>query len=370
MRSTLSAAFVFLAIALPAQVDLDQAARELTKTLERPEGTTIGPAQKAALDAFLARYQNVDLGPLGYAVALRRYLDRDVVGAATALDEFFAKHAAIDNDEHRKMAGRIYLGALAAAARAPEVDAAILCRRAEVASRLYGDHAIIARVVGPLLQSDKVDAAALRVSLLRGACGSGAETKDVDAFARALYEGAPPPPPRAVAKSDLVGQPAPAFTATDVVRKSGDGTPLSLSDLRGKVVVLDFFASWCPPCRAALPHLVELQSKHANTVQVVSLTRAYGYGMDFSAADATLPHGGKKVEKLARADEVGLYRGLARAFGVEHPIAFVDADTFAAYGVKSIPTLVVIDRAGRVSGVQVGGDAAGLDALLAAALKE
>lgn len=51
---------------------------------------------------------------------------------------------------------------------------------------------------------------------------------------------------------------APGFTVTDA-----DGQPLSLSDLRGRVVLLDFWATWCPPCRAEVPDLVETNRRFA-----------------------------------------------------------------------------------------------------------
>jgi peroxiredoxin/outer membrane lipoprotein-sorting protein len=57
---------------------------------------------------------------------------------------------------------------------------------------------------------------------------------------------------------DLIGKPAPDFTL-----ESADGQSVSLSDLKGKVVVLDFWATWCPPCVKSLPHLDQLYQQTA-----------------------------------------------------------------------------------------------------------
>ena len=60
-----------------------------------------------------------------------------------------------------------------------------------------------------------------------------------------------------IAKATAPGQIAPDFTLTSV-----DGSKVSLSDLRGKYVIIDVWASWCKPCRASIPHLKELYAKY------------------------------------------------------------------------------------------------------------
>lgn len=57
--------------------------------------------------------------------------------------------------------------------------------------------------------------------------------------------------------NSLKGSTAPGFTTLDI-----KGVPVSLSDFKGKVVLLDFWASWCPPCRMSIPHLKELYQQH------------------------------------------------------------------------------------------------------------
>ena len=64
----------------------------------------------------------------------------------------------------------------------------------------------------------------------------------------------------------LVGNPAPDFTVQDADRK------VSLHDLRGKVVVLNFWATWCPPCVEEMPSLVKMQSDLKDRVVVLAVS--------------------------------------------------------------------------------------------------
>jgi cytochrome c biogenesis protein CcmG, thiol:disulfide interchange protein DsbE len=65
---------------------------------------------------------------------------------------------------------------------------------------------------------------------------------------------------------DMVGKPAPDFTIQD------SNTRVSLRDLRGKVVVLNFWATWCPPCVEEMPSLIEMQKKMKDRVTVLAVS--------------------------------------------------------------------------------------------------
>ncbi len=130
--------------------------------------------------------------------------------------------------------------------------------------------------------------------------------------------------------SPLVGRPAPEFAA-EITAGEDAQDRVSLADLRGNVVVLDFWASWCQPCRTSIPIVGRVAAAH----------RAEGL--------VTL---GINVESdLPAARVVAAHRAL------EIPVPTLQDPNFqiqSAYGVSSLPTLVVIDRAGIVRRVHTG----------------
>ncbi len=120
------------------------------------------------------------------------------------------------------------------------------------------------------------------------------------------------------ADDGLVGKPAPGF-----VRKSLDGAPVDLGALRGKVVLLDFWATWCAPCQIEMPRFAEWQRQYgAQGLQVV------GISMD---------------------DDPELAHRLARKLGLNYPVAMGDEQLGHLYGgVLGLPLTYIIDRNGVV----------------------
>ena len=121
------------------------------------------------------------------------------------------------------------------------------------------------------------------------------------------------------------GQAAPAWELKDL-----DGKPVKLADFKGKVVLLNFWATWCPPCRAEIPDLVSLQQQYGPQGLVV-----IGVAMD---------EGG-----TARV------RPFVKKFGIEYPVVIGNQKIAEAYGgIEVVPTTFVIDRKGKVIAKQKG----------------
>jgi thiol-disulfide isomerase/thioredoxin len=112
--------------------------------------------------------------------------------------------------------------------------------------------------------------------------------------------------------------PAPDFKLTGL-----DGKPVTLAGSHGKVILLNFWATWCGPCRAEIPDLVELQNKYKDRLQILGLV------VDDDDADAIKEF----VEK----------------FSINYPVAIAsDAIRFQYGGIAALPTSFMLDAEGRI----------------------
>lgn len=120
-----------------------------------------------------------------------------------------------------------------------------------------------------------------------------------------------------------IGEKAPDFSLIDV-----NGKTVSLSEFSDKVVILDFFANWCPPCIREIPDFIELQ-------------KAYG-DKGFTMVGIALVRPGEAKEFAGR-------------MGINYPVLVDDGKASRIYGpVRSIPTTFVIDKSGRIFKIYIG----------------
>lgn len=127
-------------------------------------------------------------------------------------------------------------------------------------------------------------------------------------------------------KQAVEGGQAPDFSLNDL-----DGVEVSLSNLRGKIVLLEFWATWCPPCRESIPAMNELYKKY-NDKGLVLLGISVDKGQNI-------------------AEDI---RAFIREYSIKYPIAIDSKNVNTLYGVYSIPTLILIDKAGKVALKNIG----------------
>jgi len=122
------------------------------------------------------------------------------------------------------------------------------------------------------------------------------------------------------------GTKAPEFTINTV-----DGQKVSLSDFSGKPVILDFWATWCGPCRMEIPGFVELKKKYGDKIGII------GISLDRSQ---------KQVVKFKEA------------YKMNYPVAMATREIVEAYSkiykIMYIPTTFIIDKNGNIYDIYVG----------------
>ena len=137
--------------------------------------------------------------------------------------------------------------------------------------------------------------------------------------------GSGPDTVRAAVKPVSTRKVAPPFSLKDA-----DGKPLVLADYKGKVVLLNFWATWCGPCKIEIPWFIEFEKTYRDKGFAV-----IGVSMDDDGWAVVKPHMAKT--------------------GINYRMTIGDEQTAMKYGgVESLPTSYMIDREGRVAAVHIG----------------
>ncbi len=256
--------------------------------------------------------------------------------AGKVLDEMYR----VDDDDPAILASRIALSkdlAIALRDRGRMEDAAKRARKgyglADAANR---DEMLRSRLRETTLR-DQFTLAALHASIKQRL----GQRREADDFNRLVlkYDFTNQPSLRSFYESELtsarlIGGSAPELTAAQWL----DGRSIKLSELRGKVVLLDYWAMWCSPCIAAFPRLREFRTKfEGKGFEIIGVTRLYGRS--------------DKEEDLSRDLEMKSLHEYKRRHQLTYPIAVGKMDDVTneeSYSVTSLPTVILIDRRGNI----------------------
>lgn len=119
-----------------------------------------------------------------------------------------------------------------------------------------------------------------------------------------------------------------ASAAPDLNLRDMNGKTVQLSDFKGKVIILDFFATWCPPCKQEIPDFIELQKQYGSQGFVM-------IGVSLSRPEDVKP--------------------FAERLGVNYIILIADSYATNAYGpIRSIPTTYIIDKDFKIAKKYIG----------------
>jgi len=112
--------------------------------------------------------------------------------------------------------------------------------------------------------------------------------------------------------------------ASDFVLKDLNGNNVALSDYRGKVVLIEFWATWCPPCRATMPGIEKLHKAYKDRGLVILAISLDSGDWDF-------------------------VKSFLASYGITYTVLRGTDDVQSKYGVRAIPTTVILDKQGRIA---------------------
>jgi peroxiredoxin len=131
-------------------------------------------------------------------------------------------------------------------------------------------------------------------------------------------------------KSDSTENQQVKFEAPDFALKNLEGNEIRLSDLKGKIVFINFWATWCGPCRVEVPAFIELQKEYgAENLAILGISLDQG--------------------------DLSVVAEFAKSYNVNYEILYANAEVVNSYGgIRSIPTTFVVDRDGYLRDRLVG----------------
>jgi thiol-disulfide isomerase/thioredoxin len=148
---------------------------------------------------------------------------------------------------------------------------------------------------------------------------------------------------------------ATGMKAVELKKKDMNGNPVSIESLRGKLVLLDFWGSWCGPCRASHPHLKEMYEKYKGKgFEIIGIAQE---------KDGSLEEAEKQWKQAITEDGIPWVQVLNNVDMGKYNIV-------KAYAITAFPSKILIDKEGKIIGRYVGKETADLDKILAEMLPD
>jgi cytochrome c biogenesis protein CcmG/thiol:disulfide interchange protein DsbE len=139
-----------------------------------------------------------------------------------------------------------------------------------------------------------------------------------------------PAPGNGTTVNDNSNNGMPSDKAPDFTLKNTEGNNVSLADYKGKIILIDFWATWCPPCRKGIPDLVELQKQYKDDFVVIGIS-------------------------LDREKTIKDVVPFVKEYKINYPVVYGDENVANKFGgIQAIPTSFIIDKNGNIVDKHVG----------------
>lgn len=146
----------------------------------------------------------------------------------------------------------------------------------------------------------------------------------------------------------MIGKPAPAIDPMEWV----NGEPETIDSLKGKVVLLDFWAVWCGPCIATFPHLKHLDAEYGpKGLTIIGVTRQYNFSWDEATSNAS-----RSNDPVSLEDEMAMLEKFIAKHELTHRTMVTpqNSNMHSEYQVTGIPHVALLDKQGNVRLVKIG----------------